>query len=741
MARSYDVVKNTPFAKNELYPGSPAGTLQQVLAARAVVDADAGFFASERVQGRYWLNDPFFDGGCVANDISKATANSDAWDALYAAIGAQGAVICVPIAQGGPFWFARQWLIHKRSVSIVGQSSGWRSGEYSDKRQTGSHLRFQLSTGRCIEYRPDPALTATYDGYVTGILAQDFLVTSTGGRDASAVGLYVGTSDHAKILRVAALDCGLAIHAEDCDSPEILACQVCENGNGILVERGFYARALENIAADESGKTGVGPNSGFGLFFLDHRGGVATANIFARNKVSLWAKNSTDLTLGGNSYAETIGVAVKLENSHFCNLLGGVIRDAKDYAVQLIGASDNTIQALTAQTGTAIPNLSMDADSHRNQVLDCKVNVGYLDNDTSGPGGSSTNIIRENFGRPVAKGTGGGGTGGSTSPGGSGGTPLAAPANFTLSPTASTFITASWDAVPKASSYQVQLAKDAAFTTGLVTVTVSATSQVFTGLAPATPYYGRAATLASGATTSAYSATSQATTKAAATQANQRYQFTDNSQTVTPGSNATLAALFAQPWTLIWNSAMLNDDPGLTRLWVISLGDGTGAGRRVDVLTDLSNGRVLKVQLTDAQGNYFQRQFDCSASSGANHVLRWDGGTTAGSLSLLRNGQASPVQGDAVHGTYVPGNTEGVLRIGSVLDGSSKDLYSSLVTLDDLYFVAGYLTDAQIGEIYPSKSAQISFANQVQAYYTFDGDLKDQTGKHDATAAAQQYAT
>lgn len=384
----------------------------RVVASTGAAAGIGDYFAKERANGRYWLTDPSFAGSCVANDPSKAAANSAAWDALYAAIGPQGATVCVPIAAGGPFYFARQWLIAKRSVGLVGLSSGWRSGEYSDKVQTGSHLRFQLSTGRCVEYNFNPNLQENYDGYLTGVLVEDLLITSTGGRDSAVVGLYVGTSDHAKINRVAALDCGLAVHLDKCDSPTLDACQVCENGNGILVEAGFYARVLNTISADQEGKTATGPNSAFGVSLLNTRGAIVTGNIFARNKVSLWVKNSTYCVLGGNSYAETIGPAVRLENSSNCTLHGGSASDTKDYAVQLLGSTRNTIQGLAAQTGTTIPNVYLDAASTHNQVLDCLVSIGYLDNNTSGPNGASTNVIRDNFAASVGTGTGGGGTGG-----------------------------------------------------------------------------------------------------------------------------------------------------------------------------------------------------------------------------------------------------------------------------------------------------------------------------------------
>lgn len=378
---------------------------------------DKAFYLRERQNGRYWITDPEFLGGCLANNAGAATENSNAFDALYAAIGNEGATICVPLAKGGPFWFARPWVISKRSVGIVGQSSGWRSGEYSDKRQTGSHLRFQTDSARCIEYTPDPNLQPTYDGYLTGVLVEDLLITSTGGRDSGSVGLYVGTSDHAKISRVAVLDCGLAVHLHDCDSPTVDACQVCENGQGVLAEGGFYARILNTISADQAGKLGNGTNAGFGVYLLNTRGAVVTGNIFARNKVSLWLNNSTYCTVGGNSYAETLGAAVRLQNSNYNNLVGGSASDTKDYAVQLMGSNRNTIEGFTAQTGSSIPNVYLDSNSGFNQVLDCVVNVGYLDNNTSGANSKSTNFIRDNFGLVPGTGTGGGGNGGGSGTG------------------------------------------------------------------------------------------------------------------------------------------------------------------------------------------------------------------------------------------------------------------------------------------------------------------------------------
>ncbi|MFT3795132.1 reprolysin-like metallopeptidase [Flavobacterium sp.] len=66
---------------------------------------------------------------------------------------------------------------------------------------------------------------------------------------------------------------------------------------------------------------------------------------------------------------------------------------------------------------------------------------------------------------------------------------LTAPADGAI--TQPTTLTLAWDANPNAASYEVQIATDAAFTTGLMTETVDTNSYEVSGLAAATTYYWR----------------------------------------------------------------------------------------------------------------------------------------------------------------------------------------------------------------------------------------------------------
>lgn len=98
-------------------------------------------------------------------------------------------------------------------------------------------------------------------------------------------------------------------------------------------------------------------------------------------------------------------------------------------------------------------------------------------------------------------------------------TPLATPANFTLTADSHNTATAAWDNLTGESGFSVQIATNSGFTTGVQTASKSANvlTHQFTGLTPGTLYYGHVKAIGDGTTTadSAYSTSDSDTTDAA----------------------------------------------------------------------------------------------------------------------------------------------------------------------------------------------------------------------------------